>query len=129
MAAKYTLGDFLKDINWEKKNILRHDIDAEKDYNPYITNMVLSYHPDCVAIVNELNCRPNMSKKMQYDFLIQLVRRKKRFAKRAPIPKSDNVKLLMDYYDYSETRAHDALYYMSDKLINEIKLKSNKGGL
>jgi len=128
MAGKYRLGDFLKDINYEKNNILRNDPEAHKDYDPFIINMMLSYHPDCIAIVNELNRRPDMPKQMQYDFLIKLIRPRKRFARMDKAIKSEHIEMLMEYYNYSEKRAHESLYYLTDEFMEGIKQKLDKGG-
>ena len=128
MPTHYKLGDFLSDVNFKKENIVRQDLQAEKEYNAFIVNMMLSHHADCILIVDELNTRHSMSKRMQYDFLIQLVRKGKRFARNGKAPKNDDINTIMDFYQYSEVKALEALSVMSESHVKNIKNKLKKGG-
>lgn len=125
--SNYKLGDFLTDINFKKENILKNDPEAQNDYSPYIINMMLSNHIDCILLINELNCRPNISKKMHYNFLIYSIRKGKRFAKNIkPIEKED-VDLIMEYYNYSRHKAIEALQIIPQEKLNEIRTIKNTG--
>ena len=74
------LKDWLNSINQSKKNLLDEDPSLEKEYPPYIINKCLSGSIDCIMFVNELNINNRLDKKLQYDFLINTVRTKKRFS-------------------------------------------------
>ena len=72
--------DFVNAICDSKQNLIIDDI-SEKLYTPFMVNRSLSYHYDTVLLANEMNQRHFLDKKLQNDFLINIVRRKKRFAK------------------------------------------------
>ena len=74
------LKDWLNSINQTKENIIDIDPDLEKDYPPYIINKCLSGFVDTILFSNEMNMSPHLDKKMQYDFFINIVRKRKRFS-------------------------------------------------
>ena len=74
------LKDWLNSINQTKKHLIDEDPSLEKEYAPYIINRCLSGHLDTIMFVNELNQHHFLPKKLQYDFLINIVRKKKRFS-------------------------------------------------
>ena len=55
--------------------------DNEQNYKAFVVNRSLSYFPDTVFMSNEMNRLHHVDSKMQYDFLINIVRTKKRFSK------------------------------------------------
>ena len=73
--------DFLKTINDTKVNLMDTDSDNSKYYNGFVVNRSLSYFSDTVFLSNEMNRLHHLDVKMQYDFLINIVRKKKRFSK------------------------------------------------
>ncbi len=76
----YQLKDYLYSINQSKKSILDDDVDAERGYPPYIVNRCLSSFTDTILYVNEMNKSSHLPKKMQYDFLLNSVKPRKRFS-------------------------------------------------
>ena len=73
MELKY----WLNSINLTKENIL--DEDPSEKYPAFVVNRCLSYFVDTIAIVNEMNKRPLLQNKLQFDFLLNIVRSRKRF--------------------------------------------------
>ena len=73
--------DFLNSINNTTINLVDQDEDNINLYNSFLINRSLSYFPDTVLISNEMNRLHHLDDKMQYDFLINIVRKKKRFSK------------------------------------------------
>ena len=67
-------------INYSKKNIMIDDI-AEKAYNPFLVNRSLSYFHDTVLAANEMNINHHIDNRLQFDFFINIVRKRKRFSK------------------------------------------------
>ena len=67
-------------INYSKKNIMIDDI-AEKAYNPFLINRSLSYFHDTVLAANEMNINHHIDNRLQFDFFINIVRKRKRFSK------------------------------------------------
>ena len=122
------LKDWLNSINQSKKNILDEDPTLEKEYPPYIVNKCLSGSIDCIMFVNELNINNRLDKKLQYDFLINTVRTKKRFSPWIKKEKIKDLEYVKSYYGYSTEKAEQALRILSEEQINFIKQKLDVGG-
>ena len=67
--------DFVNSINYTKDNLMV-DPWSEKQYNKYVINKALSFSSDTVIHANEMNARPHIPVKMQYNFLINNIRLK-----------------------------------------------------
>jgi len=122
------LKDWLNSINQTKKNLIDEDSSLEKEYPPYIVNRCLSGHLDAVLFANELNQYHFLPKKMQYDFLLNSLRKKKRFS---PWLRKDTIKDLdyvKRYYGYSNEKAKQALRILTEEQLNFIKSKFDTGG-
>ena len=103
---------------------------TEKEYAPFLVNRSLSYHKDCIMYANEMNQRHLIDKKLQYHFLLNTVRSQKRpFAKWAKPVKSDDLECIKQIYNFSDTKAKEALRILSDEQIQELKEKTDIGGL
>ena len=74
------LKDWLNNINHNKKNLIDEDPDLEKKYLPYIINRCMSGHLDAIMYANEMNIYHNLDNKLQHDFLLNILRSKKRFS-------------------------------------------------
>jgi len=122
------LKTWLNSINQTKKNLIDEDPSLEREYSPYVINRCLSGHLDCIMFVNEMNKYHFLPKKIQYDFLLNSLRTKKRFApwlRKDTIKDLDNVKR---YYGYSDEKAKQALRILSKKQLNFIQSKFETGG-
>ena len=122
------LKDWLNSINYTKKNLIDEDPSMEREYSPYIINRCLSGHLDCVMFINEMNRYHFLPKKIQYDFLLNSLRTKKRFA---PWLRKDEIKdleLVKRYYGYSNEKAKQALKILTKEQIIFIKSKFETGG-
>lgn len=121
--------DYVNQILQGKKNLVVDDI-TEKEYNSFIVNRALSYHFDCVLLANEMNRRSFLDKKLQNHFLLNTVRSKKRpFAKWVKSEKSDDIEYIKRYFNYSDTKAKEVLRLLNDEQIQQIKEKTEIGGL
>jgi hypothetical protein len=119
--------DFITAICDTKKELITDDI-TEKAYNPFMVNRSLSYHYDTVLLANEMNQRAFLDKKLQFDFLINTVRKKKRFAKWAKPISSDDLEVVKSYYGYSNEKARKVLPLLSDDQMGQLKQRIFKGG-
>ena len=127
--AKKNLWDLVKDLNNGKKGLIHQDDEWERLYAPFVVNLVLSRHIDALFHVNELNERPNMSKKMHYDYLMHSLPKRNRFAPGSKKIKPDeNVRLVMDVYSYSETKARQVVALLTKEELNELKKSQFTGG-
>ena len=122
------LKDWLNSINQTKKNLIDEDPSLEKEYNSYIINRCLSGEIDCIMFANEMNMYSFLPKKMQYDFFINSLRKKKRYS---PWLRKDTIKDLdyvKRYYGYSNEKAKQALRILSKEQLTFIKSKFETGG-
>ena len=112
-----------------KKNVFEDDPDL-KDYNPFIINRALSFHPDCIPYVEEMNRLHFLDKDMQYQYLINTIRPMKR--KFAPWQKAQvekDIECVKEYFGYSNKKAKEAMRILTNEQIDEIKRKTDKGGV
>ena len=122
------LKDWLNSINQTKNNILDNDESLEKDYPPFIINKCMSGFVETVLIANEMNINPNLPKKLQYDFFINIVRPRKRFSPWIRKEKIDTLEIIKKYYGYSDEKARSALKILTEEQIEFIKQRMNTGG-
>jgi len=122
------LKDWLITINQTKKNLIDEEPSIEKEYLPYIVNRCLSGSIDCVMLCNEMNMNHNLEKKLQYDFLINTVRPKKRFSPWLKKEKIKDIESVKSYYGYSNEKAEQALKILTKEQINFIRDKLDVGG-
>ena len=124
------LFDFLNDISHKKKGVIRDDPLAEKDYKPYVINKFLSQHIDCILYVNEMNIRPHCDKILQFDYLINSLRKQFRRSSKWLKPDFfDNVEIVKEYFGYSTPKAKQALEILTEEQLDYIRFKLRKGGL
>ena len=108
--------DYLKAINETKKDIMVDDI-AEREYNPFIINRGLSFFKDTILYANEMNRYHHLDNRVQFDFFINIIRKKKRWSKWIKASDVDNLELIKEYYGYSNEKAKSALSLMSNEQI------------
>lgn len=102
---------------------------AEKQYVPFMVNRGLSYFRDTVIYANEMNRHYRLPGVMQYDFLKNIIRPSKRFSKWFKMEEDDDVKVIMEAYDYSYTQARNVLGNLSAEQIDQLKRYLDKGGM
>ena len=125
----YELKDYLNSINTTKENLMDSDDPMwEKKYVPFIINKCMAPFNDTIMLVNELNMRHHLDKKLQYDFLLNSVRSKKRYAPWVKASKLKDLEYVKEYYGYSNEKAKAALSILDNEQINAIKDSLNKGG-
>jgi hypothetical protein len=125
----YELKDYLNAINYTKEPLLDTEDDQwEKKYPPYIINKCIAPFPDSLMLVNEINQLHHLDKKLQYDFLINSLRARKRFTPWMKAKKLENLEYVKEYYGYNNEKAKSALDILNDEQISAIKTKLNKGG-
>ena len=126
----YELKDYLNAINHEKKNLLDTDDEMwEKKYPPFIVNKCLAPFPDTIMLVNEMNKHHHLDKKLQFDFLLNSLRTRKRYTPWLKASKLKNLQYVKEYYGYNNEKAKSALKILNDEQISAIKQKLNKGGI
>lgn len=125
----YELKEYLNAINHSKKKLMDTDDEMwEKKYPPFIVNKCLSAFPETLMLVNEMNMRTHLDKKLQFDFLLNSIRPRKRFAKWLKASKVKDIEYVKEFYGYNNEKAKVALTILNDDQIATIKQKLNKGG-
>ena len=125
----YELKDYLNAINYTKESLLdSEDEQWEKKYYPFIVNKCVAPFPDTVMLVNEINQLPHLDKRLQFDFLINSLRPRKRFTPWLKAKKLKNLEYVKEYYGYNNEKAKVALDILNDEQISYIKRKLYKGG-
>lgn len=120
--------EFVTSINATKINLMDKDADNENKYNSFLVNRSLSYFPDTVIMSNEMNRLHHIDNKMQYDFLINIVRKKKRFSKWDKPEERTDIECVKKYFGYSESKAKQVVGLLSESQITTIKSKVSRGG-
>ncbi len=125
----YELKDYLNAINHTKEPPLdSEDEEWVKKYPPFVVNRCLSPFSDTILLVNEINKLPHLDKKLQFDFLLNSIRARKRFAPWLKAKKLENLKYVKEFYGYGNEKAKAALDILNDEQISAIKNKLYKGG-
>ena len=119
---KYSLKpfDYLNSINLNKKDIMIDDL-TEKDYNSFLTNRSLSYFYDTVGLANIMNQYHHIDNKLQYHFLINIVRKRKRFSKWLKPETESDIEVVKEYYGYSNEKARQIMPLLSPEQITIIR--------
>ena len=117
--------EIINSISNTKKDILEN----EKDYNAFMVNRGLSYFPDTVIYANEMNKFHHLDSRLQYQFLINTIRKRNRFSKWNKSIESENINTIKKYYNYSNEKARDVLPLLSNENLNTIRGRINYGGI
>ena len=121
--------EFTKTINDTKHNLMDEAPEGEKDYIPFLVNRSLGYFMDTIMYANEMNRFNSLDYKLQYDFLLNIIRPRKRYSKWLKKSKNDNIDLIKKFYGYSYTKAKDVVDILSEDQIEHIRSKLDTGGL
>ena len=123
------LGDFLTAINLSKVNLLEEDSLTEKEYVPFLINRTMSYFPDTVLYANEINLRGHLDNRLQNDYLLNSIRKKKRFSRWLKPDKNDDVDAIKEYYSCSYRKANEIAQILSGDQLSHIYKSMKRGGL
>ena len=103
-------------------------LEDEKDYNAFMVNRGLSYFPDTVIYANEMNKFHHLDSRLQFDFLINIVRKRNRFSKWNKSIESENINAIKKYFGYSNEKARDVLPLLSNENLKTIRGRIQHGG-
>ena len=125
----YELKEYLNSINITKKNLMNGDDPLyERKYPAYIINKCLAPFNETIMLVNEMNKHCHLDNKLQYDFLLNSLKKQKRFASWMKASKERNLEYVKEYFGYNNEKARAVLNILTDEQIATIKTKLNKGG-
>jgi len=89
--------EYLNAINSTKQNIMVDEA-SEKAYNPFMVNRGLSYFPDTILLANEMNIHHQIDSKLQFDFMLNTIRKKKRFSKWAKADELESLEAVKECF-------------------------------
>lgn len=124
--------DYVNAINDNKKNLMvgtENDELAEKGYAPFMVNKALSYFVDTILYANEINQYAHTDNKLQFEYYLNGIPKKKRFSKWAKKEKNDELDIISEYYGCNYTRASEIHKIINKSNIDFMKQKLQKGGV
>jgi hypothetical protein len=124
--------DYVNSINQSKKNLMRNsenDKLAEKDYSAFMVNKALSYFPDTILHANLVNQYHQLDNRPQYEFLLNSIRPKKRFAKWVKDAGDEDLDVVCEYYKCNRNIGREYLSLLTSDNINSMKKQLEKGGV
>lgn len=116
--------DFVNSINITKKNLMRgsyNDELSEKAYIPFLTNRSLSYFTDTLLYANEMNRYSTLDNKLQYEYLLNSIRTKKRFSKWFKKGDAKQLELIAKYLKVSLREAKEYQKVLTDNQKEQIE--------
>lgn len=119
--------DFLNAIN-DTKIDLMEDPANEKSYVPFMVNRALSYFPDTAVMANEMNVRHHANNKLQFHFLLHIVRKRKRFSKWVKPDQQHDLDAVKQCYGYSNEKARQVLPLLTHEQLHQIHQATSRGG-
>jgi hypothetical protein len=117
-----SLPELLQDINVNKKNLLRTGDGSQINNYPLYVILLCMNGLDTLLVVNEINIRI-ISNLMAHDFLIAAIPKKKRYNKWLKRETNSDIDLIMNFYNYSRSKAIVALAILTTEQITEIKTR------
>tara|TARA_R110000868_G_scaffold383075_3_gene649800 strand:+ start:1240 stop:1617 length:378 start_codon:yes stop_codon:yes gene_type:complete len=118
--------EFVNAVSYTKKDIITDE--NESHYSSFLVNRSLSYFQDSVLLANEMNKYHQIDNKLQSAFLINTLRKRKRFSKWQKHEMASDLKSVMDYYGYSEEKALQVYPLLSGEQLKIIQKKVSRGG-
>ena len=119
--------NYVNSINDTKQDIMIDDM-TEKSYNSFMICRSLSYFPDTIAFANIMNQYHHIDNKLQYHFLLNIIRKKKRFSKWMKPDVDRDLEVVKEYYGYSNEKAKQVMGLLRKDQINVLRRKVYKGG-
>jgi hypothetical protein len=124
--------DYVNSINQNKKNMMRdseNDVLSEKNYSAFMVNKALSYFPDTLLHANLMNQYHQLDNRPQYEFLLNSIRPKKRFAKWVKDAGDEDLDVVCEYYKCNRNIAKEYHSLLTSEQLDIMKEKLQTGGI
>ena len=122
--------DYLPAINYTKKNLMDSDDPMwKKKYPAFMVNKILSSFIDTISKANEMNRYHFLDKDMQFQYLLNSIRSKKRYTPFLRSERIEDIECVKEYYGYNMEKAWVALKLLTKEQLKLIKEKLFKGGI
>ena len=119
----------INNINVETKNILASKEVSVSDYLPFMVNKALSYHNDTILYANEMNINNSLAKDIQYNYLFNSIKKRKRFYKWYKADEDNEIDLIVKEYKVNNQKAIQIKKLLTEEQMNILKKKYNTGGV
>ena len=120
--------DIINAINAHQTDLINPDNEDQCNKEAFFVFRALSMGPDTVILANEMNARPHLDFKLQFDFLINTIRPKKRYNKWLKAEPVEVLEVIQEYHGYSIVKARQVLPLLTPDQIIYMKNRLNKGG-
>lgn len=120
--------DIINAINAHDTELINEDNEAQASKEIYFVLRALSMGADTVICANEMNSRYHLDFRLQFDFLINTIRPRKRYNKWLKPETIDVLEDICKYYGYSMAKARQVLPLLTLNQLLTIKKRLNKGG-
>lgn len=129
-SKKLSFFDCLNSINEGSRgrDIFEDPSFEEKSYLAFMVNRGLGYFADSCLFANEMNQRPSIPPRAQYEFLRRSIRARKRFSKWLKNEKSDDLDLIKTVYGYSNEKARQVLPLFTRAQLDRLWAQMEYGG-
>jgi hypothetical protein len=117
--------DWLNAINDTKKDMFA---EGDEKYPAFMVNRGLSYFPDTVMQASEMNRMAHLDSDMQFCYLINSVRKRRRFSKWAKAGDNDDLDAISAFYKYSTRRAQEVLRVLTPAQLKDLRGRVKKNG-
>lgn len=124
--------DYVNSVTDNKKNMMvgtENDELAEKSYNPFLTNKSLSYYMDTILYANEINQYSMLDNKLQYEYYLHGIPKKKRFSKWSKKIEDEDIEVITQWYGCNYSKAAEILKIINKTTLDLIKQKLQTGGV
>lgn len=103
---------FLDAITWSKDDEWQES--DQTDYVAFLINRHFSQFPDTVMYANDLNQRHDLSKRMQFLYLINSLPKRKRFSKWKKKTENADIPVISKFLQCSHAKAEELLPLVSE---------------
>lgn len=131
MAKELTPFDFMTAISFSKEDLIGDNENPEyieKIYTPFMVNRGFSNFQDTILHANEMNMRPDLFKRAQFDYYRAVLRKRKRFSKWAKPTKDKDLDAIQHVYQCSRIVAVQYLKALSKEDMKSVHSKLITGG-
>lgn len=118
--AKPSPFDFLTSITYTKVNLLDDPEYNEEDFQPYLINHSLSMFVETILYSADMNIFNKLDKKLQYEYLLHTISKRKRFAKWIKPEVDETVKAAAELFQLNSIEAKDLVLLLNDEQKEEV---------
>ncbi len=104
------------------------DDKSEKMYPAFIVNRCLSYFTDTILYSNQMNMSAHIDSKLQYEYFLNSVRKRKRFSKWLKSEDPDDLEFIKEHFNYSNKKAKEAILILGEDGVKKLKERYTRGG-